>query len=89
MKKIIRWLCDLSGVSKEIKKETYEEIGHILLNDRNWFGYGKRIYVYNALTLYGLRFIYKHNSPNVDIYRSKLDILGENRIDESNPITFL
>jgi hypothetical protein len=89
MKKIIRYLSDLSGVTKEIRKETYEEIGHILLNDRHWFGSKDRVKIHNAFTLYGIRFVYKHNAPNVSIYRDKLDEIGENRIDEFEPITYL
>ena len=89
MKKIIRWLSDISGVTKSIQKNTYEDVGHILLNDRNWFGSADRVRVYNAFTLYGMRFIYKHNSPNVSVYRDKLDEMGNNRIDEYKPLTYL
>jgi len=89
MKKIIRFLSDLSGATKEIRKETYEEIGHILLNDRYWFGSKDRVKIYNAFTLYGMRFVYKHNSPNVSVYRDKLDEMGENRIDEFEPVKYL
>jgi hypothetical protein len=89
MKKIIKWVCDISGVTKEIRKETYEEVGRILLNDRNWFGTKNRIKIYNAFTLYGMRFICKHNSPNVGIYRNKLDEMGENMINDFEPIEYL
>lgn len=89
MKKIIRFLSDLSGATKEIRKETYVEIGHILLNDRYWFGSKDRVKIYNAFTLYGMRFVYKHNSPNVSVYRDKLDEMGENRIDEFEPVKYL
>lgn len=89
MKKIIRWLSDVSGVSRDVRKETYEEIGYILLNDRHWFGHPERIKIYNVMTLYGMRFAHKHNSPNVSIYRDKLDEAGDTKIDKFKPITFI
>lgn len=54
MKKIIRWLSDISGVSDNIRKETEQRIGNQCMDAHYWFGdKDHRIPVGNVLWIIG------------------------------------
>lgn len=57
MKKIIRWLADVSGVTQEIKIEAHKQCGHSMYQNAYWWNGGimhnKPMWpVWNAFFLY-------------------------------------
>lgn len=88
MKKIIKWLSDISGVTKDIETEHCKSIGHSMYDYSYWFTgglqHGNGIYeVSNAFVMYSMSL--KNGNPNLigsehnrlrsEIYRLKDDNL--------------
>ncbi len=58
MKKILRWLADISGVTEDIKSETAKEIGGVMMGTKYWWNGGSlgkpKWDVANAFHLYAM-----------------------------------
>lgn len=57
MKKIIRWIADVSGVTRQIQIETCKQCGHSMKHAAYWWTGGlmhkdPKYEIYNAFTLY-------------------------------------
>jgi hypothetical protein len=78
-RKIIFWLADVSGVTKEIENRTMRDIGGRIYQDHYWFNGGSpgAWMVANTLKHYGasLKNLYY---PNVNEIRSDVYELGDN-----------
>ncbi len=73
MKKIIRWLADISGVTKQIEKEVRYQAGTRLMESSHWYGDKERVKSGNALWFYGIYLRNNYFSYPDDFLRTKLD----------------
>lgn len=82
MRKFIRWIADVSGVSTEIRHETMKEIGGRIYQDHYWFNGHKSgaWMVCNTLAMYG-KSLRDLCYPNVSEIRSDVYKIGD-RHDE-------
>ena len=86
MKKIIRWISDITGVTNEIEKEACKRIGHSMYDYSYWFG--KVPSIGNGLALYAKNLIEGHQNlygDEHDKLRSELyKLYDENKNIHSN-----
>jgi len=88
MKGIIRWLSDISGVTKQVEKETTKAIGQRLYSDSTWFSSPERAMAGNALAIYGISLI-ENKHPSAEKVRFTLDdFKNESFHDEKNKASF-
>lgn len=86
MKRIIRWLADVSGVSSEIRVETIREIGGRLNQDHYWWNGGLmypgkvKYDLMNAFYLYGRHMIDYGTHPDIQQVRDKIMLTGDRYI---------
>jgi hypothetical protein len=78
MKKVIRWLADVSGVSTDVRYETMKDIGGRIYQDHYWFNGGVpgAWLVSNALQMYGSR-LKNLIIPDVDRIRTEVYKSGD------------
>lgn len=65
MKKIIRWIAEVTGVAKQIRKEAYEQVGHRMQQYSYWFLNGQEEYdISNVLFEYANKCLH-HGMPHL------------------------
>ncbi len=89
MKRIIRWLANVSGVTHEIKTEQIRETGHRLNQDHYWWN-GGLMYpnwqsreLMNAFYLYARHMIDLGNHPDIQRVRDEVVKAGNKYIPEN------
>lgn len=86
MKKLIKWLSDISGVTKETRRESFESVGRNLLQDSYWFN-GGITYNYplndvqNFCILYGEQLQQGNYYPSISPIRDELYKCHKNNIN--------
>ncbi len=73
MKKLIRWLSDFSGVTKDIEKETRHMAGTRIMESASWYSADQRAQAGNALWFYGLYLRNNFTTLPDDFLRMKVD----------------
>lgn len=84
MKGIIRWLADVSGVSKEIRNEQTKTIGNYMFQNGYWFTggleFGEGLHdAANVMFLYGNRLNQGDPIPDIDSIRKSVYAHNKNK----------
>lgn len=74
MKKIIKWLADISGVTADIEKQTRIDVGHDLNSAKYWWNENKPIM--NSWHLAAKYYIQGYYRPPIDTIRKEVYELG-------------
>jgi hypothetical protein len=88
MKRIIRWLADVSGVTTEIKTEQIRETGGRLNQDHYWwtgglmYPKGRNNYLLNAFFLYGDHMKKYGTHPDIQRIRDEVMKLKDHYIND-------
>ncbi len=86
MKKIIRWLADVSGVTLQIQAEVMKDCGHRLYDAHYWWSGGLSYKqgkhdVMNAFYLWA-KDLREAKFPNISTIRDRVYEMGGQRYDE-------
>jgi len=66
MKKIIKWLADVSGVTSDIESKAFEDIGHSIKWNSYWFSAHPKI----------MKVLYEYGNQLAELRHTGVDIEG-------------
>lgn len=81
---MIRFLARITGVEKEIQKETINEIAGHMKNDAWWFSSEGDEQAYNVMHLYADGLKRLGRPPMISPLRDRIRAIGMNQIDGHN-----